>query len=77
MASGLDLHCLPTSHKRALGLYMGQMKAAQVRLSLHLSNCHLVGNHMDWSISLIGMYIIRLHDNQSEMFVFWHTLLIR
>ena len=49
---------------------MGQKKAAQARLSLHLSNCHLDGNHMSLVNSLIGMNIIRLHYDQSEIFLF-------
>ena len=63
---GICIVCLrPT--KRTLG-FMVQKKAAQTRLSLHLSNCHLVGHHL----SLVDFtnwyeYIIRLHDNQSEM----------
>ena len=41
---------------------MGQKKAAQTRLSLHLSDCHLVGHHMSviGQFTLIGMNIIRL-----------------
>ena len=25
-------------------------EAAQIRLSLHMSKCHIVGNHMSWLI---------------------------
>ena len=41
---------------------MGQKKAAQTRLSLHLSDCHLVGHQMSviGQFTLIGMNIIRL-----------------
>ena len=48
------------------------MKATQARLSLHLSKCHIVGNHMSWLISiyqpeevdelhLLAICILRLH----------------
>ena len=41
--------------------------AAQARLSLHLSKCHVVGNHMRW---LIFNLIIRLCTQ-----LFQHSLL--
>ena len=47
---------------------MGQKKTAQARLSLHLSNYHLVGNHMS-SVNFTNWYEYNLFAvNQSEMF---------
>ena len=34
----------PPRSKHAV--YLGEKEAAQVRLSLHMSKCHIVGNHM-------------------------------
>ena len=34
------------------------MEAAQARLSQHLSNCHIVGNHMSWLKYLLEEYIL-------------------
>ena len=33
------------------------MEAAQARLSLHLSKCHIVGNHMSWLILFEKIHI--------------------
>ena len=37
-----------------LGFLSAYKEAAQARLSLHLSNCHVVGNHMSWLLMFHG-----------------------
>ena len=35
------------------------MEAAQARLNLHLSKCHIVGNHMPWLILLRQFFYVQ------------------
>ena len=48
--------------KRTLGFY-GSKESCADSSDSRLSNCHLLDITCHWSITLIGMNIIRLHDN--------------
>ena len=43
------------------------MEAAQVRLSLHLSKCHIDGNHMLWPIN-DNKYMLLIRNATGRVF---------
>ena len=72
VASGLDLHCMPTSHKKDTRLLWFKRKLCRLVWVYTCQIATLLDITCHWSISRIGMNIIRLHDNQSEMFIVWN-----
>ena len=40
--------------------FLSLKEAAQARLSIHLSNCHIVGNHMSGLISVYLCFLLLL-----------------
>ena len=64
---------LPTEHHLEL---LGLKETAQARLSLHLSKCHIVGNHMS-RLNYVYAILITLYQPFLIKFIAWISVLVK